>query len=572
MPVIGRAGNHLLTEALCEDPFGTLYRGVALRDGRFHRHLLVRVFSEELRRAGLGAKLHSAQAGLSKLGSLKAYERYQVEGEPPFASSPYIAGRSLAATLGRVKEGATAMPLDSGLALIWSLSQEAAKMRNQGFHSGLLNPHSVWIGFDGQLHVLDAPLAGLFHELLPRAPGLQAALRPYEPPPWLDEPRRDLWQLGALAFELLTRHALPMADDARQLARREAVEQAADGQGNEPLPDELKGMLHRMLGTEGGFASIQEFDESMERALFDGEHVPTTFGLAFYMHDLFLREANADTAALKAEKEEDFFAHTDAAKQLKGRIQDNLAVLADAPLAKPRRKRTGAVLAAAAVLLVATGGFFALRGRRDAQRDAQIDALKAQVMVSERRSAELNIQQSDLEQKNKDEAARRARMEAQLAEVRSAQTQAELQRQIEETRKRQAALDRQQADLAAEQRRLAEARQSYEHKAAPAVAATVPALPPPVASAPAAPLEASPRLLAPVTGGLPAGFRGDGSPVKVRVFISEQGRPQKAMVLGGDPALAEIAKAAALAGTYAPAIHGGAPSRDWVTVSVPFVR
>ena len=569
MPVIGRAGAHPLTEKLGEDPFGVLYRGVQLREGGFHRHLLVRVFSEELRRAGLGARLQSAQAALVKLGELKAYERYRLEdGEFPTATSPYLAGRSLAEVLDRIRKGAAPMPMDSGLALIFSLAHEVSKLRGQGFHHGLLNPHTVWVGFDGQLHVLDAPLAAAFHELLPAAPSLRAALQAYDPPAHLDEARRDLWQLGALAYELLTHHALPLAD-ARQLARREAVERLGEGaDGREPLPPDLKRMLHRMLGTEGGFASIEAFERDMERVLFDGDHVPTTFGLAFYMHDLFLKETRAEAAAIPAEKEMDFFAHTDAAAALKGRLQDNLALLKEAPLVPPpppkRKRRLAPAAVAAFALLAAGGGLLAFRSKGD----AQVAALKAQVAASERRTAELSVQQSDLDQRKLEEAKARARTEAQLAEVRTAAAQAELQRQLEETRKRQAALDRQQADLATEQRRLAEARQSYERRAAPAAAP----VPPPVASAPAPPADASPRLLAPVTGGLPMGFRGDGSPVKVRVFINEQGRAQKAMVLGGDPALAEIAKAAAMAGTYAPAVHAGAPSRDWVTVSVLFVR
>ena len=569
MPVLGRAGSHLLTETLCEDPFGTLYRGVELRDGRFHRHALVRVFSEELRRAGIGARLDSTQTALLKLGPLKAYEGYRMSGgETPAAVSPYLAGRSLAAMLARIAKGATPMPLDSGLALVFSLSHELAKLRGQGFHHGLINPHSVWVGFDGQLHVLDAPLAGLFQDLLPQAPRLKAALAPYAPPAGMDEARRDLWQLGALAYELLTPEPLPLAEDARQAGRREAVERAAAGAGDarEPLPDLLKGMLHRMLGTEGGFASIQEFDREMERALFDGDHGPTTFGLAFYMHDLFLQETRSEATALAAEKEEDFFLHTDAAERLRGRIQDNLARLADAPLDKPRRRMPGLGLAAVALLLAAGVGIFALRG----SRDGQIEGLKAQVAASERRAAELSVQQSDLDQGRREEARRQAQVEAQLAEARTAEAQAELQRQLEETRRRQASLDRQQADLAAEQKRLAEARQAYERKAAPAVVAPPAA---PVAPVPApVPVDAAPRLLAPVTAGIPSGFRGDAAPVKVRVFISEQGRAQKAMVLGGDPALADLAKAAALAGDYAPAVHGGAASRDWVTVSVPFVR
>ncbi|HTL97825.1 MAG TPA: hypothetical protein VL181_03370 [Holophagaceae bacterium] len=559
MPVIGRAGNHPLTEQLAEDPFGALHRGVELRDGRFHRHLLVRTFSEELRQAGLGARLASHPA-LAGPNPPKAYERYRVEdGGAPYSSLPYLGGRSLAVILDHVRAGALAMPMDSGLALIWSLSQEVAKLRSQGLPGGLVNPHTVWVGFDGQLLLLDAPMAGVLHGLMPQAPALRAALQAYEPPAGLDGHARDLWQLGALAYELLTRRPLPLAEGAR----REAVERAAEGEdGREPLPAELKRMLHRMLGTEGGFTSIQAFDRDMERALFDGEHVPTTFGLAFYMHDLFLKETRAEATALQAEKEADFFAHTEAARHLQGRIQTNLALLAEAPLARPRR-RPGPAMAVAASLLAACGAFFVFRSRSE----AQVEALKSQVAASERRAAELSVQQSDLDAKQAEEARLRTQAEAQLAEGRTAEAQAELQRQIEEARARQAALDRQQAGLAAEQKRLAEARLAYERKAA------APAPPPPIAAAPAPALtDAPPRLLAPVTCGAPAGFKGDPAPMKVRVFISEQGRPQKALVMGGDPALADLAKQAAMAGAYAPATHDGAPSRDWVTVTIPFVR
>lgn len=564
MPVIARIGTHLLTELLSEDPFGSLYRGVELRDGRFHRHLLVRVFSDELRRAGLGAKLASAPP-LTGPNAPKAYERYRVEGgDAPRSTLPYLGGRSLAEILDRVRAGAVAMPLDSGLALVWSLSQEAARARSQGLPGGLINPHTVWVGFDGQLLLLDAPMAGILHEMLPHAPALMSAMSPYEPPTGLDGPHRDLWQLGALAYELLTRRPLPLADDARQSARREAVERAADGEdGREPLSVELKRMLHRMLGTEGGFASSQDFDRDMERALFDGEHVPTTFGLAFYMHDLFLKETRAETADLLAEKEEDFFAHTEAAAHLKGRIQTNLALLTEAPIARPRRRSSPLLIAAAAALLI-VGGFFAFRPRGD----SQVEALKSQVAASERRAAELAVRQSDLGAEQAAEAKARAQAEAQLSEARSAAAQAELQRQLDEARQRQAALDRQQMALSAEQKRLAEARQSYERKAL--AAPPPPSLQTPAPTAVAA--DASPRLLAPVSAGLPASFRGDGSPVKVRVFVNEQGRPQKAMVLGGDPALADLAKAAALAGAYAPAVHGGVTSRDWITITVPFVK
>ena len=47
-------------------------------------------------------------------------------------------------------------------------------------------------------------------------------------------------------------------------------------------------------------------------------------------------------------------------------------------------------------------------------------------------------------------------------------------------------------------------------------------------------------------------------------------RPNRAIAnLAGQ---ADLAKQAAMAGAYAPATHDGAPSRDWITICVPFVR
>ena len=190
-------------------------------------------------------------------------------------------------------------------------------------------------------------------------------------------------------------------------------------------------------------------------------------------------------------------------------------------------------------------------------------------MASEHRAAELSVQQSDLEHRDQEEALRQGRMQQQLLEAKSAEARAELRQQIQEARKRQAALEQQQIKLEAEQRRLMEARQAYEREAA-APPLTRPA-PVEVSSAPV--LDEPPSPLGVLFAGFPPGYRGEAEAwVKVRVFISAEGRAQKAIVIDGDPALAGIAKRTALAGTYTPARHGGSPVRDWVTVTIPFAR
>lgn len=552
-----RAGA-LPTETVATDPFGSLQRGVALREGRYHRHVLLRAFSEELRDAGLGAKLDHAGPMLLRLGGIKAYEGFRVEGgAAPSVSCPYVPGRSLAQVLAKVRKGVLPLSLDSALALVWSLAQELGKLHALDLPHGLLSPHSAWVSFEGVVQLLDAPLAGFLRELLPRAPGLRAALAPYDAPAGLSGPDRDLWQLGALLYELLALEPPPAASHLRR-----AVEALSAGpeDAREPLPRELRSLLHRLLGSEPRFSDFAAFNQELERVLFDGEHVPTTFGLAFFMHGLFAQELREEEAAMKAEREADHFSRTAAGARLRNQVRAGL----DSVQAPPRA-RSRAWLGVGAGALAAIGLGYVLLSHRE----GQLTELRGQLASYERQSAELMTRQSDLDAKTREEAASRARIE-QLAAARDEATRAEAQHQLEEAQRRQAALDQQQARLEDERRHLAEARAALERQAPKATPeAPRPAL---AAALPAPVQDQAPALVSPLGAVLPAGFSGASARVRLRVFVNEQGRAQKVLVLDGDPALLDAAQQAAMNARYSPALHAGAPSRDWLTLNVGFTR
>ncbi len=139
--------------------------------------------------------------------------------------------------------------------------------------------------------------------------------------------------------------------------------------------------------------------------------------------------------------------------------------------------------------------------------------------------------------------------------------------------------------LALASRREAELEQRAQDATAKANAAAtiaprpVPVEAPPAVEAPApkpvAPAKADPRpaALAPPPGGQgeAALLHLDASHLqgraRVKVFVNEEGRALRAMVLEStSPATAEAAQQAALRATYRPAWREGRPSRDWVEV------
>jgi len=311
MAVYDRLGPLLLTEVLAQGPGLAIHRAISTLGGRFERHHLVATFSDELLGAGLAGSWPEAQriadllAGERSFGGNTKFET----GPPAFMSCEYLAGRSLAQVLAKVRTEQVPLGVDHALTVLQSLAQAVLQLHGKNLHHGVLSPHSVWVSYEGAVQLLDAPVAALLGTLLPKAPALRAALESYAPVAPAEPLQRDLFALGAILFELLTLAKLP-AGPAIPGALAKATLKAAQEDG--AIPVEILGFLKRLLAVDEPFGSFETFSAELEQVLYEGDYSPTTFNMAFLMHTLFREENETDLLAMKTDQSANLFPYLPA--------------------------------------------------------------------------------------------------------------------------------------------------------------------------------------------------------------------------------------------------------------------
>jgi hypothetical protein len=301
MTHLDRAGALVPAELLAESPAGSIHRAVSTVGAAFERHHLLCTYPEELLRAGLAGRGAEARRVVGQLAGLRGFgANVQVQGGPGFAlSSDYVPGRSLAQVLAKVREEQVPLGVDHALTVVQGLAQAVTQMHDRNLVHGALSPHSAWVACEGAIELLDAPAGAILQAMLPRAPALRAALAGYQAPAGATALQQDLYALGAILFELLTLERLPEGA-ARMDALAGATLKAAQEMGD--LPEALRGLLERLLLISAPFASVGEFKAALERVLYDGDHSPTTFSMAFLMHLLFREENLAESQAMLREQ------------------------------------------------------------------------------------------------------------------------------------------------------------------------------------------------------------------------------------------------------------------------------
>jgi len=168
---------------------------------------------------------------------------------------------------------------------------------------GTLTPHSVWLGYQGSVRILDAPAARVLRESLPRTPDAKAALTPFLHPSTTNPVLQDLFQIGALFHVLLT--GRPLADPRRpELSWVRA--QIHTPNGPMDLPPDLHHLLGRLLGVESPFPNLESLLRTLEASLFTPEAPAYTFELAHWMQRHFRERWRQEQIDLEAEKTWDF--------------------------------------------------------------------------------------------------------------------------------------------------------------------------------------------------------------------------------------------------------------------------
>jgi TonB family protein len=332
-------GKYLLLKKLTEDPLGETFRaGKAGKEG-IEQVALLRVFNgkgmdgEKLwqkvsARGAVQQALRSPNIGSGvDMGKVRSF---------PYAAYDYISGKSLASLLARAAKQLSPIPTDHALLIAERIALALAagyetRVQEERIQHGFVTPHLVMVSNEGETRLLGFEMAPGLRSLA--ADGWSAPeLRPYlAPETFTGAPLAksdDVWSLGAILFELLTGENLPALPETT----------AADGYGplidnaelsNEgtPLPPAIVGLLKKSLAPrDQRIPDVVTWHKTLSKLMIDGQFSPTTFNLAFFMHNLFRDEIERESQELQAEKTLDLPKVAAAAT----------AAVAAAPVAAPR--------------------------------------------------------------------------------------------------------------------------------------------------------------------------------------------------------------------------------------------
>jgi periplasmic protein TonB len=239
-------------------------------------------------------------------------QTYHLVGKNPIITWEHSGGRSLQNVMQAARGGpdapANPIPIDQALAIAEKLamSLDATGQTKQGgrhLHHGALIPPFVWISEDGDVRTLGHQLGpGLVSSM--KRPSVQAELGGYVAP----EIRRsgeatgasEVWPVGAMLYAMLSDRVLPPPTDQPAI---DALLDEAVLSIDEPLPPQVLEILRKSLAIDPArrYESPGALREELGRLTRGGDYAPTTFNLAFYIHNLLGEELDQDAAEREAE-------------------------------------------------------------------------------------------------------------------------------------------------------------------------------------------------------------------------------------------------------------------------------
>ena len=404
-------GKYLLLKKLTEDPLGETFRaGKAGQEG-MEQIVLLRVFNgkgldgERLwakvsGRGGVQEILRSPNIGNGvDLGRVRSF---------PYTAYDYISGKSLAALFAQSARQRSPIPTDHALLIAERISLALAaayesRLQDERLLHGFVVPHLVMISNEGETRLLGFEVAPGLRELA--AGGWQdEAIRPYLSPETLAGAplgrSDDVYSLGALLYALLTGERLPAAPVESYAALIDAA--VLPGEGT-PLPEPVAALLKKSLAPrEQRIADAATWHKTLAKLMIDGSFSPTTFNLAFFMHNLFREEIERESQEMQAEKKLDLPQRLASPPPVAVAPAAAMAAMQDpreatgagvregtgtwsgtrahsSQAAAPSKKPLWIGLAAAALIVLAGGGYF-LFGRSGG--DAQAAAPKPPAVSS----------------------------------------------------------------------------------------------------------------------------------------------------------------------------------------------
>ena len=292
-PIPRLFGPYVLTRHLGTDPLGNVYRAGTAAGTHLSPLLLVRVFE------GAGVDLAALVPGDGDASEYlevvrgPAVAKGAVLGiveDVPFAGIEYVPGRTLDRLFSGEGQGSIPLPVEHALLIAEKLlvALEAGKPfeKKMGAPHGFLTPGFVTISNDGDVRVYGAGLgAGLIPSL--KKPAVLAAFGPYIAPEVLASGKPsaagDIYSAAAILFQALTGKVPAPGAGADALA---GAVLAVDGS---PMPDDLGKLVARGLAKDPAQREkdVVAYRKTLGKLLYGGPYAPSTFNLAFFMHQRF---------------------------------------------------------------------------------------------------------------------------------------------------------------------------------------------------------------------------------------------------------------------------------------------
>lgn len=292
-PIPRLFGPYVLTRHLGSDPLGSVYRAGTAAGPHLAPFLLVRAFDGAgVDHTALVPVMETATEYLEEVRG-PAVAKGAVLGiveDVPFAGIEYVPGRTLDRLFSGEGQGSIPLPVEHALLIAEKLlvALEAGKPfeKKMGAPHGFLTPGFVTISNDGEVRVYGAGLgAGLIPSL--RKPDALAAFGPYIAPEVLASGRPsatgDIYSAAAILFQALTGRAPSAGAGADALS---GAVLAVDGS---PMPDDLARLIARGLAKDPAQREqdVVAYRKTLGKFLYGGPYAPSTFNLAFFMHQRF---------------------------------------------------------------------------------------------------------------------------------------------------------------------------------------------------------------------------------------------------------------------------------------------
>jgi TonB family protein len=370
-------GPYVLTRSLGSDLLGETFRAASVPDPKAPAgpltFTLVRSFEGEA--VDQKAMLPAMENAVEYLEEVRgqAVAKGTVLGivdDVPFAAINYVPGQTLDRLLKGPKQEGVAFPIEHALLIgekiLIALEAGKAFARETGAPHGFLVPAFITVSNDGDTRVFGG---GLGPGLLPSLKHEKAReqFSCYLAPEVVESGKPsvagDVYSTASIVFECLT--GKPVEPGKGEDALIGAV-LALNGN---PVPDDILKLLAKGLAREVARreSDITAYKKALGKLLYAGPYAPSTFNLAFFMHQTFDRQIEDERKELSDEQKTD----------VRGIVQAE---------ERAEKERVAAVKAAAAAALpqppVPTFGLETVAGPAGKKKGAPVGAIIGGLLVA----------------------------------------------------------------------------------------------------------------------------------------------------------------------------------------------